>query len=109
MTLDSVIYVESLPKLDLHGLDRDTARVLINDFINDNKVMKHEIINIVHGHGSGVLRETTHKTLKSNKNVLEFKTFYNNDGYTIVKIRIWQNKIKWYNIYQQRGVFVKIG
>lgn len=88
MTLDSVIYVDSLPKLDLHGLDRDTARVLINDFINDNIKMKNEIINIVHGHGSGILKDTTHKTLRDNKNVLEFKIFYNNGGCTIVKIRI---------------------
>lgn len=88
MTLDSVIYVDSLPKLDLHGFDRDTARVAINDFINDNLCMKNEIINIVHGHGSGVLKETTHKTLKSNKNVIEYKSFYNNDGCTIAKIRI---------------------
>ena len=90
MTLDNVIYVDSLPKLDLHGLDRDTARVLINDFINDNIKMKCEIINIVHGHGSGILKETTHKVLKENKNVLDFKTFFNNSGCTIVKIRIWQ-------------------
>lgn len=88
MTLDNVIYIESLPKLDLHGLDRDTARVLINDFINDNIKMKKEIINIVHGHGSGILRETTHETLRKNKSVIEFKTFYNNDGCTIVKIKI---------------------
>ena len=88
MTLDSVIYVDSLPKLDLHGFDRDTARVAIHDFIKDNQIMKHEIINIVHGHGSGVLRETTHQTLKANKNVLEYKTFYNNDGCTVAKIKI---------------------
>ena len=87
MTLDSIIYVDSLPKLDLHGLDRDTARVLINDFINDNIKMKNQFINIVHGHGSGILREMTHKVLNSNKNVLEFKTFYNNDGCTIVKLK----------------------
>ena len=88
MTLDNVIYIELLPKLDLHGFDRETARVLINDFINDNIKMKKEIINIVHGHGSGVLRKTTHETLRKNKNVIEFKTFYNNDGCTIAKIKI---------------------
>ncbi|MBE6138324.1 MAG: hypothetical protein E7173_01085 [Firmicutes bacterium] len=88
MTLNSVIYVDSLPKLDLHGLDRETARVLINDFIRDNKIMKNEIINIVHGRGSGVLRETTYQTLKANKNIVEFKSFYNNDGCTIAKIKI---------------------
>lgn len=88
MTLDNVIFIDSLPKLDLHGIDRDTARVLINDFINDNQKMKNEIINIVHGHGTGVLKETTHKTLRDNRNVLDYKTFYNNDGCTIVKIKI---------------------
>lgn len=87
MTLDSVIFVNNLPKLDLHGLDRDTARVAILDFISDNIKMKNDIINIVHGHGSGILKETTHKVLKIHKNVSEYKTFYNNDGCTIVKLK----------------------
>ncbi|MBE6152244.1 MAG: hypothetical protein E7165_02895 [Firmicutes bacterium] len=88
MTLDNVVFVDSLPKLDLHGFDRDTARVLINDFINDNRIMKKEIVNIVHGHGSGILKKTTHNTLRENRYVLDFQTFYNNDGCTIVKIKI---------------------
>lgn len=90
MDLNHIIFVDSLPKLDLHGYDRDTARVMVNDFINDNIKMHREIINIVHGHGSGIIKETVHQTLIKNKNVLEFKTFYNNDGCTIAKIRIWQ-------------------
>ena len=33
------IFTKNLPSLDLHGETRDTARVLINDFIGDlNKV-----------------------------------------------------------------------
>lgn len=88
MDLNSIIFVDSLPKLDLHGYDRDTARVMVNDFINDNVKMKNQIINIVHGHGSGVIKEMVHQTLAKNKNVLEFKTFYSNDGCTIAKIRI---------------------
>ena len=28
--------IDNLPKLDLHGYDRQTAIVAINDFINDN-------------------------------------------------------------------------
>lgn len=87
MTLDSVIYVDSLPKIDLHGLDRDTARVAINDFINDNIKMKNEIINIVHGRGNGILKDTTHKVLRENRNILEFKTFYYNDGCTIARLK----------------------
>ncbi len=88
MNLDSIIFVDNLPKLDLHGFDRETARVIVLDFIKDNIKMKNEIINIVHGHGSGILKDTVHDTLRKNRNVIEFKTFYNNDGCTIVKIKI---------------------
>lgn len=88
MDLDSIIFVDKLPKLDLHGFDRETARVMVLDFIKDNIKMKNEIINIVHGHGSGILKDTVHDTLRKNRNVIEFKTFYNNDGCTIVKIKI---------------------
>lgn len=88
MSLDNIIFVDNLPKLDLHGFDRDTARVMVIDFINDNIKMKNEVINIVHGHGLGIIKAEVHKTLSKNKNVLEFKSFYNNDGCTIVKIRI---------------------
>lgn len=88
MDLDSIIFVDNLPKLDLHGFDRETARVIVLDFIKDNIKMKNKIINIVHGHGSGILKDTVHDTLRKNRNVIEFKTFYNNDGCTIVKIKI---------------------
>ena len=98
MDLDSIIFVDNLPKLDLHGFDRETARVIVLDFIKDNIKMKNEIINIVHGHGSGILKDTVHDTLRKNRNVIEFKTFYNNDGCTIVKIKIWQMQKNVYNI-----------
>lgn len=88
MNLNDVIFVDSLPKLDLHGFDRETARVAINDFIKDNKVQKIEVFAIVHGQGSGILKKTTAETLHQNKNVLEFKTYYYNSGCTIVKINI---------------------
>lgn len=88
MELKDVIFIDSYPKKDLHGLDRDTARVVVNDFIRDNIKLKNEIIVIIHGIGSGILRKETHETLRKNKNVLEFKTFYNNLGTTLVKIKI---------------------
>ena len=36
MNLSDIIFINNLPNLDLHGYDRETARVAINDFINDN-------------------------------------------------------------------------
>ena len=86
--LNEVIFLDNLPSLDLHGYDRDTASVMINDFILDNVKMKNEIIVIVHGIGSGIIRETTHKTLKKNPLVIDYKTFYHNNGCTIVQIKI---------------------
>lgn len=75
-------------KIDLHGFDRETARVAINDFINDNYKIKERFIVIVHGVGSGILKTTTHEVLKKNKKVMDFKTFYYNNGCTVVEIDI---------------------
>jgi DNA mismatch repair protein MutS2 len=88
MELKEIIFTESLPKIDLHGLDRDTARVYVNDFVKDNITLKNEIIVIIHGIGNGILRKEVHETLKKNKNVIDYKTLYNNIGSTIVKIKI---------------------
>ena len=87
MELSEIIYIENLPSIDLHGLDRDTARVKILEFIKDNKVLKNEIICIVHGVGSGIVKNEIHRVLKKNKDVLDYKLFYNNVGCTIVKIK----------------------
>ena len=88
MELREVIFVNNLPSIDLHGYDRDSARVKVLEFINDNIKMKNEIICIVHGIGSGIVKNEIHNTLKRNKNVLEYKLFYNNIGCTIVKLKI---------------------
>lgn len=88
MEINDVIFPDSFPKLDLHGYDRETARVAINDFIIDNIKMKNEIITIVHGIGSGVIRNTTIELLSKNKNVVDFKSDYSNRGCTIVKLKI---------------------
>lgn len=88
MKLANVMFIDRFPKLDLHGFDRDSARVAINDFIYDNMKMGNEIVVIVHGLGSGIIRNTTWEVLKQNKNVLEYKSDYTNRGCTIVQIKI---------------------
>ena len=54
----------------------------------DNKKMKNEIVAIIHGRGSGILKDETLKALKNNKSVSDYRLFYNNTGMTIVKIKI---------------------
>lgn len=88
MNLENVIFTDNLPSVDLHGLDRLSARIKINEFINDNKKMKNSIVVIIHGIGSGILKKETNDTLKNNKDIIDYKIFYNNDGMTLAKIRI---------------------
>lgn len=78
---------DNLPTLDLHGTDSDYARILINEFIEDNYKMKNNMVIIVHGIGSGIIRKITQKTLKNNNKVEEYKIDNFNAGQTIVYIK----------------------
>lgn len=82
-----IIDVNKLPALDLHGESSDIAKILINDFINDNIKLKNNFIVIIHGKGMGILKRTTHEVLKNNKFVLKYKLYYYNDGMTLVELR----------------------
>ena len=86
--LNDLIFIDNLPSIDLHGENSDTARVMINDFINDNYKQKKHLFCIVHGVGSGILRRTTNETLRKNKKVIDFKTYYYNQGCTVVEIDV---------------------
>lgn len=82
------IFLERYPKIDLHGDDRDTAKMKTNDFVMENIILKNEMIVIIHGKGSGIVKNACHEALRSNKNVIEFKTDNFNDGCTLVKLKI---------------------
>ncbi len=82
-----MILFNNAPSLDLHGFDRDYARIKINEFIYDNYKMKNKKIVIIHGNGTGILRNETQKTLKNNKYVLEYKINNFNSGETLVILK----------------------
>lgn len=88
MNLEDIIFTDNLPTIDLHGFDKDYARIKINEFIRDNKKMKNDVVVIIHGRGLGILKRETESTLRSNKDVLDHRLFYNNTGMTLVKIKI---------------------
>ena len=77
----------NLPTIDLHGMDREYSRILINDFINDNYHLKNDKIIIIHGNGMGILKKTTQEVLKRNPYVLDYKIDNFNSGMTIVLLR----------------------
>ena len=87
MELSETMFITSLPSIDLHGYDSDSARVIIEDNIRINIKLKNEKFVIIHGVGEGILKKITHETLKRNKNVLEFAIAYNNPGSTVVRLK----------------------
>ena len=81
-------FLVNVPAIDLHGYDRESARVAVLDFINDNLKLKNEEIIIIHGIGKDILRKEVYNTLQRHKFVLEYKTTYFNRGQTLVKLKI---------------------
>ena len=82
------IFLERYPKIDLHGFDRDSARVVTNDFVEENIILGKETIIIIHGIGSGIIRNTVNEVLNRNKKVKKFKSSYFNQGMTVVQLNI---------------------
>lgn len=82
------MFNSKLPTLNLHGETRDTITFPVNDFINDNVKLGVEYIGIIHGRSSNILKNKLHEVLKSNKQVIAYKTDIFNPGITIVKLKI---------------------
>ena len=81
------IFIDSLPKLDLHGEIRDSARVLVKEFIEDNYKLRNYKLNIVHGVGEGIIKDEVHRVLKQDKLVEDFHLNHYNSGCTIVYLK----------------------
>lgn len=77
----------NIPTLDLHGIDRDYAKILINEFVEDNYKIKEKTIKVIHGNGTGIIKKTTQETLKHNKKVESYKINNFNSGETIIILR----------------------
>ena len=59
-------------ELDLHGLNRVEVGPVIRDFIDDAKARRLRCVRIVHGKGTGVLRETLRAAMPERVEVLGF-------------------------------------
>lgn len=80
------IFLDHLPKIDLHGYDRESARVMVNDFIDEAYYLKISEVVIIHGIGSGILKDTVSKTLRKNKKVKSYNIVGSNVGCTLVRL-----------------------
>lgn len=81
------IFLDRLPKIDLHGFDRESARVMVNDFVDEAYELGYLEILIIHGIGAGIVKEAAHEALSRNKKVLDFHICGENVGCTVVKIK----------------------
>ncbi len=81
------IFLARYPQIDLHGYDRDSARMITNDFVEENIALGNDTIIIIHGIGTGIVKKAVHEALSINKHVLDYKTDNFNSGCTIVKLK----------------------
>jgi len=81
------IFLERLPKIDLHGFDRESARVAVNDFVSEANCLGYREILIVHGKGTGTVKEAVHGVLSRNKLVESYHLDFGNIGCTVVKLK----------------------
>lgn len=80
------IFLKHCPTLDLHGIDRDYAVILINDFIKDNILLKNNKIVIITGRGAGIIKDTALVCLKNNGSVVNYQVNPYNLGMIIVNL-----------------------
>ena len=78
------IFIKNLPTLDLHGEITSSARVLVKEFIEDNYTLKNEKLVIIHGVGTGIIKNEVHKILHESKKVKSFHLNHYNSGCTMV-------------------------
>ena len=77
----------SIPTIDLHGETREVARILVEEFINDNIKLGNHKLNIIHGIGTGILKKEVHDLLKKDKRVEKYYVDFFNVGCTTVIIK----------------------
>lgn len=83
-----MILSSNTKSIDLHGVDREYAKILIRDFICDCIKLREEYIIIIHGIGKGIVKKAAYEELKVNKNVLEYRQDIFNPGCTIARLKI---------------------
>lgn len=78
------------PEINVIGLNVDEAIFVIDKFLDDCYLAKLQTVRIVHGKGTGKLREGIHKFLKTNSHVKSFRigTFGEGEmGVTVVDLK----------------------
>jgi len=77
-------------KLDLRGQRYDDAMVMLDRYFDEILMSGYDTFTIIHGHGTGAIRNGVQKYLKSNKHVSEYRFGGQGEGgmgATVVKLK----------------------
>jgi DNA mismatch repair protein MutS2 len=80
---------DAVPELDLHALTVDEALTLIHGFLNDACLVGLKEVRIVHGKGTGILRQAVIRELKGHPLVKSYRTgslYEGSTGATVVEL-----------------------
>lgn len=81
------MFLDNLPKVDLHGFDKESARVMTDDFVKEAFLLNYSQIVIIHGIGTGAIKDSVHVALSKNKFVENYNISPFNIGCTVVTIK----------------------
>lgn len=76
-----------LPSIDLHGYNRDMVKAVLYEFIDDNYKLGNKKIIVIHGKGTGVVKNEVHRLLNKNKKVNTYYLDTFNIGETIIELK----------------------
>jgi DNA mismatch repair protein MutS2 len=79
----------AVPELDLHALTVDEALPMIHEYLNDACMAGVKEVRIVHGKGTGILRQAVVRELKRHPLVKSFRTgnrYEGSTGATVVEL-----------------------
>ena len=79
-------YINTLPQLDVHGFTVDNVMTIVNEFIDGCYELGYKKILVIHGEGTGKLKNRIHDELKHNKFVNKFYLYNMNIGCTIIEL-----------------------
>ncbi len=68
--------------VDLHGMTKDQATECLISFLDRALLQNVGKIEIIHGHGHGILKKEVHRFLKESQHIASFKILEHNTGTT---------------------------
>ena len=75
-------------ELDLHLFHPDDVKMLVPDYLDECKLHGISDVRIIHGKGTGVLREIVHTILKRRPDIISYHLTDHNWGSTSVVLNL---------------------